>query len=122
MKRCYLGAAVLLGILILGFFTSRWMQRHYNDLENRMEEAMWEDPETLMALAEEIRQDWSRGQLLTAVLADHQHLEEVEAAFSQLGPAAARRDQAEYTRLCLEIAHIFQLLAEEQQLNLKNLL
>ena len=122
MKRCYLGAAVLLGILILGFFTSRWMQRHYQDLENRMQKAMWEDPETLMVLAEEIRQDWSRGQLLTAVLADHQHLEEVEAAFSQLGPATARRDQAEYTRLCLEITHIFQLLAEEQQLNLKNLL
>lgn len=120
MKRCYLGAGVLLALLILGAVTSRWMENHYSRLEKQMLEAAFREPEDLLDLALKAQGDWNRG--LTAVLADHQYLERAELAFGQLVPAARRRDRGECTRLCLEIAHIFQLLAQDQQLKWENLL
>ncbi len=122
MKRCYLGAGVLLVLLIFGIFSSRWLEKHYEDLENRMYTAAMAEPEDMPALVESIRARWDRGRLLTAILADHQHPERAAVAFSQLSPAMNRRDKPECTRLCLEIAHIFRMLKEEQQLKWENLL
>lgn len=120
MKRCYLGAGVLVLLLIFGAVSSRWMQTHHTRLEKQMLAAAHQEPEMLLAQVERTRADWNRG--MTAVLADHQYLERVELAFDLLAPAAKRRDRAECTRLCLEIAQIFRLLSEDQQLKWENLL
>lgn len=123
MKRCYLGAGVLAALLILGIFSSRWMENRYGELENQMRLAAREErPEQLLFLAEEVRIRWERSRAVTSVLADHQNLERLEEAFSQIPAAAAEGNRGKCTQLCLEIAHVFGLLAEEQRLKWENLL
>lgn len=110
---------MLLILLIFGAVSSRWMVNHHARLEKLMLAAA-QEPEKLCAQAMQVRADWNRD--LTAVLADHQYLDRAEEAFTLLAPAANRRDWAECTRLCLEIAQIFRLLSEEHQLKWENLL
>ncbi len=123
MKRCYLGAALLAALLLLGIFSSRWLENGYAELEKQMRSAAREeDPAQLLALTEEIRGRWEGKRAVTAVLADHQYLERIEEAFCLLTWAAERRDGAQCARLCLEIAQVFGVLSEEQQLKWENLL
>lgn len=120
MKRCYLGAGMLVILLLFGIFSGKWMDTHHSRLEEAMVEASRQNPREALALAEQTREAWNRK--LTAVLADHQYLERAELAFGQLSDAAAADDRAEWTRLCLEIAHIFGTLARDQRLSWENLL
>lgn len=120
MKRCYLGAGILLVLLLFGIFSSRWMKIHHSRLEKQMLEAAQLEPEALLVRTRQVSLDWNRG--LTAMLADHQYLERAELAFDHLRAAANEGDRAECTRLCLEIAHIFRVLAEDQRMKWENLL
>lgn len=120
MKRCYLGAGILLALLVFGFFGSRWMADHQARMEEALLEAARQSPEEALALAEQAKAAWNRS--LTAVLADHQYLERAELAFDLLAEAARRGDGAECARLCLELARIFRTLGEDQRLKWENLL
>lgn len=126
MKRCYLGAGALLLVLVLCFLSSRWMEGRYTSLREQLllaaQAAQSGDWDRLSSTVDRAEANWQQARKLSAVLADHQYLERAELAFDLLAPAVKHRDRAECTRLCLEIARIFQLLSEEQQLKWENLL
>ena len=126
MRRCYLGAVVLAALLLLGIFSSRWMENHHRSLAEQLlsaadaaEAGEWEE---FLRLTSGAEGDWHRNRGLTAVLADHQYLEQAEGLLGQLPSAAKRREAAECARLCRDTAHIFRVLAEDQKLKWENLL
>lgn len=126
MNRCYWGAAALLVVLALSAISSRWMEKHYAQLEKQMLSAAQAAREGAMdqtlELAEGARTGWDRGRLPTAVLTDHQYLDRIEGAFIQLPSAAQAGDGRKCVCLCLEIAQIFRILSQETQLRWENLL
>ena len=126
MRRCYLGAGVLAALLLLGIFSSRWMENHHSGLAERLlsaadaaEAGEWED---FLRLTSGVEEEWNQKRSLTAVLADHQYLEQAEGLLGQLISAARRREAAQCARLCRDMAHIFRVLSEDQRLRWENLL
>lgn len=126
MKRCYVGAAVLLLLLGLGLLSSRWMDRFHTELsqnaEQAAEAALAEDWETALSLTRRARKTWEARRDFAAILADHAPLEEVDTLFSLLEAGGIAGDPVAYAEVCTRLSGVLEALAEDQELSWANLL
>lgn len=126
MKRSRFGAVLLAVLLLLGF-GAQWGIRKCqssvaDDLAQAAEAALREDWEETDRLVHRAQAQWQRSYCITAALADHDPLEQVDAAFAVLTVWQAVEEPAAMAAGCRDLESQIRALMEEQELSWRNLL
>lgn len=126
MNRSRIGAALLLCLLVAGTVSTRWLKSTHSrigeevlraavySLENRREEAL--------ALTRDARERWEGQWGLTAALADHGPMEQIDALFAQLEVYAGAEDWVAFAGVCAQLGSELQALGDAPSLSWRNLL
>ena len=126
MKHFWLGTAILLLLLLSGFLTTMTFSRIHPPLQeilNSAEAAALAGDETKAAFfADTARSRWKKYRSLTAAVADHAPLEEMDAAFSVLETYAQLGWWGEFAALCAQLSQMAGAMAESQAFVWWNLL
>lgn len=115
MKKAWIGVGVLLVLLVSGIVTMVIMDRIHSSLARDLLQAAAlaeEDWGQAKALADSARADWERYEHLTAALADHEPLEEMDALFLQLQVCMRQDKQLAFSLTCARLAGIARRLSE----------
>ena len=120
MKRIWLGIGFLVVFLLAGWLLTLSFHRIHAPLATVLEEASkealagnWEDA---CAAADEARQYWDKYRNLTAAVADHAPLEEMDALFSQLDIYIKLNWQGDFAALCMQLSQMAAAMDESQAL------
>lgn len=126
MNRCRFGAGLLIGLLILGIFSSFWTSRRYGSLSREMDRAeelaLQQDLDGAADAVRQCRGSWNRCRALTAALADHERLDRIDTLFRQLDSALGQEDFRSAASLCARIARDLEAMAGEHSLSWENIL
>ena len=126
MKRGWIGAVLLLALL-LGSGLSAWdMYSRQQPLEEVMDQAAeqvltqnWEQASSLVHWANgQWQQYWKRN----ATFSDHSPMEEIDSLFSQLEVLENQGDALSYALICVQLSRAFSALADGHIPNWWNLL
>lgn len=126
MKHFWLGAAILLLLLLSGILTTVVFGRIHEPLQATLSvageaalEGDWTKATYFAGLA---RSRWDRYRSLTAAVADHAPLEEMDAAFSLLETYMVLGWWGEFAALSAQLAQMAGAMAESQAFLWWNLL
>ena len=126
MKRGWIGAGLLAGLLILGLLVTWFMGRTHTGISEELELSArfaiagnWEEAEEL---AEEAYEDWQDSWHFSAAFADHEPMEEIDALFAQLLPYLLNQDAVSFSAVCRELARQVEAIGDAHNLNWWNLL
>lgn len=126
MKRIWIGAALLVLMLVSGILVAEFMERSHSpnaeDLNQAAALAMdgsWNKAEALAAKA---RKNWAKTRALTAAFVDHEPMEEIEGLFAKIDVCAAERNRLDFSSTCAYLARLMEALGESHSLNLRNLM
>ena len=126
MRSATLGVLLLVCLLGLGSFVS-WkmdaMQLPLTEaLDQAAEEALEGSFSQAVSLGEEAKGKWERQWNLTAALADHAPMDEIDGLFAQLKAYADQEEKTHYAACCLELSSLIRAVAEAHELSWWNLL
>ena len=126
MKRIWIGI-VLLGVLLLGGIgTGEFMQQAHDpvaqDVRQAGEVVLRDQWELAQALVNRAQDRWKEKWPVTAAIADHEPMDEIDALFAQLEVYAASKDQIAYTALCAHLASLLDAISQSHSLNWWNLM
>ena len=107
MKRCWIGAGLLLLLLVLGLFTGTAMSRFLGDLADQTARAALASDRELL---EEAAHSWNRRRFLTAVLSEHAPMDEADTLFLLL----ERGDEDDFRENALRLAQLLRQLSQSQ--------
>ena len=126
MKRGWIGAGLLAGLLILGLLVTWFMGRTHTGISEELELSArfaiagnWEEAEES---AEEAYEDWQDSWHFSAAFADHEPMEEIDALFAQLLPYLLNQDAVSFSAVCRELARQVEAIGDAHNLNWWNLL
>ena len=116
MKRIWIGV-VLLGVLLLGGFgTGEFMEQAHipvaRDVQRAGELAMQGQWEKARALVKRGQDRWEEKWPVTAAIADHEPMDEIDALFAQLAVYERTRDPAAYSALCAYLSSQLEALSQ----------
>ena len=120
MNRCRFGAGLLIGLLILGIFSSFWTS--HREMDRAEELALQQDLDGAADAVRQCRGSWNRCRALTAALADHERLDRIDTLFRQLDSALGQEDCRSAANLCARIARELEAMAGEHSLSWENIL
>ena len=110
MKRCWIGAGILVLILVLGLLSGTFLRNFCREASSEL---------TLAAEgkvpAEGIRDRWERHRTLFAMLCDHSSLSAIREEFRVLDPAGEN-----FRETCLRLAAKLEALGDSQRLSWAN--
>ena len=81
MNRCWIGAGLLLLLLVLGLFTGVAMSRFLEDLAVQITDLADKSPDDAQDMLAATAQKWESRRFLTAVLSDHAPMDEADTLF-----------------------------------------
>lgn len=126
MTRFRIGLGILLVLLILGLGAQAMMDGIHRPIADTLnaagEQALagnWEAAEGFMTAA---LASWEQDWRLTAALADHAPMEEIDSLMSKLPVHAHARDAVSFAENCTDLARRVQAMADAHRLNWWNLL
>lgn len=126
MKHFWLGVAILLLLLLSGVLTTAAFCRIHPPLQETLDSAaaaaLEGDWTKATFFANTARSRWEKYRSLTAAVADHAPLEEMDAAFSVLETYAQLGWWGEFAALCTQLAQMADAMAESQAFVWWNLL
>lgn len=126
MNRVWLGAGILAVLLIAGIITQLGMDRLHipasEKLEQAEQEALYGDWEKALALADTAKAQWEKAQFLTAAVADHSPMEEVDMLFRELETYAAGEEKIHFAACCASLSRLTRAVGEAHKFSLQNLL
>lgn len=126
MKRCWIGAALLILLLALGLFATWGMDRCHSgvarDMRQAAQAAMEEDLEGAMALTQQARERWERCWGISAALADHEIMEEINVLFAQLRIYGESGDAVSFGAACAQLGVQAEAMADAHGLQWWNIL
>lgn len=126
MKRSWIGAGLLAALLLFGILSSRWMGGNHSSIARDVEQAalaaLREDWGQALRLTEQAKQDWEQNWGISAALADHSPMEQVNTLFAQLEPYAAAREAVAFAGVCAQLATEIQAIGEAHSFTWWNLL
>lgn len=118
MKRLWIGIIVLsvllssgIGITMLIFRTHRPIAKTLQQASHAAISGNWEQA-TMQA--QQAHRQWKKCRDLTAALADHSVLEEVDSLFAQVQVYTALRDVYSFGAACAHLSRLTQAIAESQ--------
>lgn len=120
MGRFRIGAALLAILLAVGLFAQNRMMAVHMPIADAIEAAAdaalsgsWEEAE---AYTRSAQAQWSDARLLTAALADHQPLEDIECLLAQLPVYAASDQPDSFAAACRDAARKIRAVADAHHL------
>lgn len=120
MKGLWLGCGILLILLGLVLGVQRGMERIYTPMENMLsqagEAALAGDWDTAGELAEKAQQRWDTYRSMTAAVADHDPMDELDMLFEQLPAYCREQETADFAAACAAAAYMAQAMGEAQKL------
>ena len=126
MKRFWIGAALLTVLLVGGILVGNHMRRAHMpcaaDLECAAACAMAENWAEAGALTDRAQELWEKSWHISASVANHQKMDEIDALFQELEVYRAREETAAYSAGCLYLAELMRDMGEAFRLNWWNLL
>lgn len=126
MKRFWIGVGILGVILVIGIWAGNRMQRTHipcaMDLENAAACAMAEDWQGAGSLGDRARESWQRSRKVSASIANHQIMDEIDALFEELEIYRAREETAAYCAGCIYLAERLRDLGNSFRLSWWNVL
>ena len=126
MKRCYFGIGLLAVLLLLSLGASWVTDRCHSPVSRQMREAaeyaMAEDWDQVLRCTQQARSRWVRYRKLTASLADHEPMEEIEGLFGELEIWLQARDAQHCATVCARISGAADAMADAHALTWWNVL
>ena len=123
MKRMWIGAAVLLVLLVGSFLVGKGLEKRIHPHTTALRQAaafaqagQWEQAESL---TEQARTDWEQLSWVSAMLARHDDLDRIGTGFAQFA-AYAGTDAVEYSALCIDLAEAIDALGQTHACEWKN--
>ncbi len=126
MKRCWIGAGFLVGVLLAAILSTcamdRWHSGIARDALRAGEAALVEDWPLALNLASRAEENWNARRNISAVLADHAPMERINAIFAQLTVYGAERDRVSFSALCAQLSRELTAMADAHGLQWWNVL
>lgn len=126
MKRCIVGAGLLIVLLSGGILSSAWLGRSLEALPPMLEQAAEAAEEggwnRASQLADRAEQRWQELWKITAVFVDHTPMEQIDALFAQLTVCEEGQFRPDFGRLCVRLARELEALSETHSPTWWNLL
>jgi len=126
MKRSWLGLLLLLALLFAGLFTTRKMTAIHDPIEVYLSQAAYwaklEDWETADLFFQKAEKNWKRSEHFRACLADHNPVEDIDAAFAMLEVYRDAREETAFQGGCRDLARRVAAVGEAHELVWWNLL
>lgn len=124
MRRGLIGLGLLAALLALGIWTQSRMDALHTPIAEAMSQAgalagqeRWEEAG---AIVQQAKQQWAQGRTLTAALADHQPMEDIESLMAQLD-AFLQDQEPDFGALCADIARRIDAMAAAHRMELGTL-
>lgn len=125
MKRSILGVFLLVGLLVLGLYTSSRMERRHTPIQDALntasEKAEAEDWDMAFVLLNEATRRWEQGWDMDAALADHAPMKEIDSLFARLGVFCREENREEFSAGCRELSRLVQAMTDAHQPSWRNL-
>lgn len=125
-RRFWFGLGILVLFLALGLWTAWGMEHMHRPVTQQLEQAartaLEGDAETAAQQARVARDIWQQGRGLTAAVADHEPMEEIDGLFAQAEVYAHAGENTEFAAYCTRIARLVEAVGEAHRLNWQNLL
>ena len=126
MRRIVFGAVLLVVLLGLGIFVSWGMNVLHGPitqtLDKAAEEALHGGFAHAVKLGQEAKARWQAKWNITASLADHSPMDEIDGLFAQLDAYAREEEKTHYAACCRELSSLIQAVAEAHSPSWWNLL
>lgn len=120
MKRSWLGFGLLLVLLAAGLFTTRRMTAIHEPIEVQLQQAAYwsslEDWETAEAFFQKAEKNWKKSEHFRSCFADHNPVEEIDAAFAMLRVYCAAEETVAFEGFCRELARKVAAVGEAHEL------
>ncbi len=126
MKHLWFGAGLLAALLAVSLWLGNGLERAHHipakDLEKAAEAALKEDWPLASALYQRAEKHWQKHRNLTATLAHHSLIEQIDIEFSMLADYSRCRDTAPFAATCSQIALQLRSLPQSHAFSWQNLL
>ena len=126
MKRIWIGIILLIFLLGAGFWISHFMAQSHNpvaqDIRRAGNLALEEQWGAARAYAKRGKDRWETKWPVTAAVADHEPMDEIDALFAQLEIYAKTEDEAAYSALCAHLASLLEAVSQSHSLKWWNLM
>lgn len=126
MKRFWLGIAILAVLLGLSFAVQGVMGKIHNpmaeDLERSADCALAGDWEQAARLCHQARDTWKHYHGITASVADHTPMDELDMLFAELSVFCGERETVHFAATCRSAARMAEAMANAHTFTLWNLL
>lgn len=125
-RRFWYGLVILVVFLALGIWAAAGMENMHRPVTGQLEQAakaaLDGDLVDGAALAEKAENVWLRCRSMTAALADHAPMEEIDSLFAQAKSYARSGLGADFAACCSRIAKLVEAIGEAHGLTWQNLL
>ena len=126
MGRVWIGVGLLTGLLLLGLWVSVSMDNSQQEVSQMLEQAavtvLSEDAQRGIALAAKAQERWQRNWRITASVADHAPMDEIDSLFAQMEMYEKSQNYSEFSACCYRVAQLVQAVGDAHVLNWWNLL
>lgn len=126
MKRSWIGAGLLLALLITACLSGRAMVRIHEpiarDLAAAGEAALGGNWEQALLLSRQAGDNWEEKEVFRACFADHNPTEEIDGCFAQLEIYGRMKEETAFAAACAETARKVEAIGEAHKLLLHNFL
>jgi len=126
MARGWLGAGILAMFLVLGLVLSGATDRAHLPtgklLEQAAEKALADDLEGAVILGAEAKSRWKRQWFLTAAIADHSPMDEVDSLFAEMEIYARTGEAPHFAACCKELSQRLEAIADAHRFSWWNIL
>lgn len=119
MKRFWLGAGLLLGLLAIGFGAAALMGGVLSPISGKLDEAAQAvqvgDWQRAQELVSEASGHWQQRRHLTAALTNHEPLRQIDSIFAELAVYARQKDEVQYAAMCVHLARLTEGIRQESE-------
>ena len=126
MKRIWIGIALLTCLLMGGLWISGFMKEAHDpvaqDIRHAGSMAQKNQWNAAQAFAERGRDRWEQKWPVTAAIADHEPMDEIDALFAQLETYGKIRDPGVYSALCGHLGSLLEALSQGHRCKWWNLM
>ena len=126
MWKLWLGILILTTLLALGIWINRSMEEVHltisDQLSDAAELALSDQPENAYRLAMEAKANWEKNWKLSACVADHGPMDEIDGLFSQLDGYYKAAQPGDFAVCCTRLSMLVEAMSEAHSITWWNLL
>ena len=125
-KRFYLGLGILIFFLVFGFFLHIAFSRIHTPIAEGFDAAVAAvsrgDLELGISLARQAAERWQNYRSVTAAVADHTPMDEIDSLMAEMEVFARFQDGEHFSAVCAQLAHLVRSVYDTHRLIWMNIL